>query len=127
MPLEQLVGESGQTVGSVLLQKHPDAQSVRPEAVISWPETDVFSRPFHPALFEQLTGDLRSAALRIEGAAGSSGLDTMQWRRLCASFRKSSRNLCDAVATFAHRLATNYVDPVGLAAYVACRLVPLYT
>ena len=38
LPLEQPVGESGQTVGDVLLQKHLDAQSVRPEAVFSWPE-----------------------------------------------------------------------------------------
>ena len=35
------------------------------------------------------------------------------------------RDLCNSVAQFARRIATTYVDPAGLAAFIACRLVPL--
>ena len=107
-------------------EKHPGAQGLNPDAVISHEDARAIARPFHPVLYERLTGDqIRSAALRTEGAAGPSGLDASQWRRLCTAFKKSSAILCNAVAAFARRLATQYVDPAGLSAFVACRLVSL--
>ena len=44
---------------------------------------------------------------------------------MCTSFSECSDELCDALAKCARRLATTYVDPTSLEAYVACRLIPL--
>jgi bacterioferritin-associated ferredoxin len=33
--------------------------------------------------------------------------------------------LCTALASFAKRISTSYVDPLGLSAYTASRLIPL--
>ena len=47
------------------------------------------------------------------------------WRRLCTSFGKESTDLCNAIAAVARRLCTDYVDPSGLQAFLACRLIPI--
>ena len=41
--------------------------------------------------------------------------------------RRESQDLCSAIAgfKFARRLCTEYVDPIALPAFVACRLIPL--
>ena len=76
LPLTSTVDSSGHTVFQVLQEKHPGAQGLNPDAVISHEDADAIARPFHPVLYERLTGDqIRSAALRTEGAAGPSGLD----------------------------------------------------
>ena len=49
----------------------------------------------------------------------------MAWRRLCTSFGESSNGLCAALALFAKRICTSYVDPQGLSAYTASCLIPL--
>ena len=36
-----------------------------------------------------------------------------------------SNDLCSALAAFARRICTTYLDPSGLMAYTACRLIPL--
>ena len=36
-----------------------------------------------------------------------------------------SNDLCSALAACARRICTTYVDPSGLMAYTACRLIPL--
>ena len=87
LPLDKEIGP-GRTVRDVLLEKHPEAQPLCPEAIISREAAQSVSKPFHPALFERITGDLvRTTALRTEGAAGPFGLDAAQWHRLCTSFR----------------------------------------
>lgn len=48
-----------------------------------------------------------------------------EWRRMCTSFKATSDALCDALASCARRIASNYIDPASLQAYVACRLIPL--
>ena len=41
---------------------------------------------FHPAIFENITGEvIRAAALHMQGAAEPSGLDALSWRRLVHS------------------------------------------
>ena len=65
------------------------------------------------------------AALHTNGAAGLSGLDAYAWRRLCSSFGSASRNLCSALAAVGRRICTTIVNPEGLSAFVACRLIPL--
>ena len=48
----------------------------------------------------------------------------MGWRRFCISF-KTSRDLCQSLASVARRLCTSYVHPSGLSAFVAGRLMAL--
>ena len=61
----------------------------------------------------------------MEGAAGPSGLDAAAWKRLCSSFKTASADLCTAIASIARKLCTQYVDPKGISAFVACRLIAL--
>ena len=49
----------------------------------------------------------------------------MSWRRLCTAFGQKSNDLCSALAAFARRICTTYVDPSGLTSYTSCRLIPL--
>ena len=78
----------------------------------------------HPVLFDQLDGEaIRTAALKIEGAAGPSGVDANGWRRLCISFKAASSELCNSLALLARRICTTYVDPQGLAPLLASRLI----
>ena len=65
------------------------------------------------------------AALKSQGGASPSGLDSQGWRRLRTSFRKASSDLCNSVELLARRICTTTVDPVGLAPLTACRLVTL--
>ena len=77
-------------------------------------------------MFDSLNADaIRQAALHTHGAAGPSGLDAHAWRRICSSFKSASNNLCTALASVGGRIATTYVNPDGLSAFVACRLIPL--
>ena len=80
----------------------------------------------NPVIFEAINGQLiRDTVLRMDGAAGPSGLDIAQWKRLCTSFKGASTDLCEALAATARRLCTCYVDPCGLSAFIACRLIAL--
>ena len=58
----------------------------------------------------------------MDGGAGPSGVDPAGWRRLCIAFKKSSADLCDAIALLARRLSTSYLHPSGIQAF---RLVAL--
>ena len=68
---------------------------------------------------------IRTAALRTDGAAGSSGTDARDWRSICTSFHSASNDLCHSLALLARRLCTVHVDPQGLAPLMACRLIAL--
>ena len=128
LPLDKVFDEGkdkGKTVLDVLRSKHPFAASADPAALVGGGD-QMAAPPFHPTLFDRLTGPaIRSAALRTRGSAGPSGIDAAGWRRLCTSFHGASKTLCDAVASVARRLSTSYVDPTPLEAYVSCRLLPL--
>ena len=108
----------------ILLKKHPPKQPLKVETIVSSnnPVTDP-----HPIIFEQIDGQLiRSTVLKMDGAAaGPSGLDAAAWKRLCTSFKSASSELCDTLAAVARRLSTCFVDPNGLSAFVACRLIAL--
>ena len=109
------------TVRDILHKKHPPSRPVYPSAIL--PEEEAPSLT-HPILFESITGQLvRTTAIRTEGAAGPSGLDAADWRRMCSSFHDASRDLCNAVAAVGRRLCTTFVDPVGLKALTSCRLI----
>ena len=63
-------------------------------------------------IFESLDHNaIRSAALRVNGAAGPSGLDSHEWRRLCTSHKGASSDLCTSLGSVAIRISTTYVHP----------------
>ena len=77
-------------------------------------------------MFEVIDGQLiRSTVLKMDGAAGPSGLDAAAWKRMCTSFKTVSVDLCESLASTARRLCSEYVDPNGISALVACRLIAL--
>ena len=112
------------TVLKALFDKHPKGQSPLPSTLIGG--SSGCAPPSHPIVFEEIDGIcVRHAALRTGSAAGPSGLDAAAWHRMCTSFQRNSDDLCEAVASVARRLCTCFVDPSGLTAFVACRLIAL--
>ena len=80
----------------------------------------------HPIYFYCITGSLiRSVVLHIDGAAGPSNLDAHGWCHLCTSYHSASADICNALASLARRLCTDYVDPDGLTGFTACCLIAL--
>jgi len=77
-------------------------------------------------IFESLDANaICSAALSVNGAAGLSGLDSHEWRRLCTSHKGASRDLCAALASVAVRVCTTHVHPSSIAPLLACHLIAL--
>ena len=68
-----------------------------------------------------------NAALRTKGSGGPSGVDANGFWRILASksFKKSETDLCAAIATMTRRLCTEFIDPLGIEAILANRLIPL--
>ena len=119
---ETVDGVSGKTVREVLEDKHPDPRPVHPDVIV----TDIDDDGFHPTIFDNITAEsIRVASLHTQGAAGPSGLDALNWRRLCTAFGQKSNDLCAALARVARRIPTAFIDPSTLAAYTSCRLIPL--
>ena len=115
--------DGSDTVREILKKKHPPGKPIVPSAIIP-PEVPV--KEHHPVIFEDLNGSLiRSIALRTSGAAGPSGMDSSAWRRMCSSFHNACSELCTAMASVGKRICTSYVDPMGLRAFVASRLIAL--
>ncbi len=52
-------------------------------------------------------------------------MDAYTWRRLCTSFKNSSKDLCESLATVARRLCSEYVDQESVKPLLACRLIVL--
>ena len=109
-------------VRDALSDKHPPAQPLRQECILPTVDTPMG----HPVVFDALDASVvRAAALRTVGAAGPSGVDAREWRRLCTSFHDASDELCAAIALFARRLCTTYLSPDILSPFLACRLIAL--
>ena len=120
--LDDVIGEH-HTVLEALRAKHPEAQEMQEEALITTLEDPP---EIHDVLFERLTGaSVRTAALRSQGAAGPSGIDAVGWRRMCTAFHRDSADLCEAVAAIGRRLCSDLVDPTPLQPLLACRLIAL--
>ena len=122
LSLGECVDDHGErTVREELYEKHPQPRELYASALVS---TIAEPPAVHPVYFDRITGSaIRAAALRTRGVAGPSGVDATGWRRLCTSFHKESADLCDAVAACARRMCTEFVDPEGMRAYTACRLI----
>ena len=109
------------SVREILKEKHPSGQPADPESLVL---DD--AHPVHDIVFDCIDASLiRAAALKTSGAAGPSGIDAYGWRRLCTCYQSSSRDLCQALADVAKRLCTQFVDPSGIASFLACRLIAL--
>ena len=79
----------------------------------------------HPVLLESLDADMiRSAALHTSGAAGTSGLYALRWRRLCISFKTASFELCHSLVLTAKRFCTELVDPATIAPLMVVTSLP---
>ena len=108
---------SPRTIHEILVEKHPLGKPASTNILLQGSPI-----PMNPILFENLNAEaIRKAALKTNGAAGLSGLDTHSWRRLCNSF-KSSTDLCTTLACVGKRLCTTHVNPDHLSAFVACLL-----
>ena len=107
----------------MLTKKHPPKQLPKPSAILT---SETPSNEPHPVFFERIDGQfIHKIALRMDGAAGPSGLDAASWKSLCSCYSSSSTDLCSAIATIARKLCSQYVDPESISAFVACRLIAL--
>ena len=88
--------DPGRLVRDVLTDKHPPAEPLRQDCLITRAPG---SSPFHPVVFDALTGSvIRSSALRTFCAPRHSGVDAKSWRHICTSFHAASNDLCEAMA-----------------------------
>ena len=80
--LDQTVPDNGPLqVRDVLRSKHPSAKTIQENSLLYGPIDSI-----DPVIFDAIDGSLiHTAALRISGAAGPSGLDANGWKRLCSS------------------------------------------
>ena len=110
------------SVKELLLEKYPKAQTPPPEVLLSGQPSSVHPVFFFYSLSAEL---LKKVALHSRGSAGPSGLNSSCWRQMYSSFKGASSNLCHALTGLAQLLATKVVDPVGIAPFLASRLVTL--
>ena len=113
-----------------LNKKHPTAKEAKLGSLLFGPVEGV-----PDIIYQEIDGEMiKEAALRTkgsreggEGGGGASGIDANGFKRVLASksFKKSSSNLCDALATLTKRLCTEYVDPLSIETITASRLTPL--
>ena len=106
-----------------LKEKHPEPQGFQLGSLLFGPIKDI-----PHTLYYEINGDMvRDAALITKGSGGPSGVDANGFRRIltCKSFKRSGTELCEAIASMTKRLCTEYVDPRGLEAILANRLIPL--
>ncbi len=109
------------TVKECLMSKHPQGRQAQLNCILEDEPQDQ-----HPILFESIDGSvIRSAAIKVSGAAGPSGLDAHEWRRLCTSHKEASRDLCNSLAAVARRICSSYVDPTHIKPLLASRLIAL--
>ena len=105
------------------MEKHLKGKPATDDTLL---DVSSISHCHNPIIYKQITGEaIRQAALRTHGATGPSGVDAYAWCRFCSSFQGASTDLCNALAAVAKRLCVATVHPDGLAAFVACRLIPL--
>ena len=101
-----------------LKEKHPNPQEACLGSLLFGPMEDIPDFIYQQIIY---------AALRTKGSGGPSGVDSNGFRRILGSksFKKPGIELCEAIATMTRRLCTEYIDPVGVEAILANRLIPL--
>ena len=115
LPLYQIAdpeSDTLETVRDVLLKKHPPKQPLSVSCLL---QPDFQPSEPHPVMFESIDGQLiRNTVLKMDGAAGPSGLDSAAWKRMCCSFKTASAELCESIASTARRLCSEHVDPTSI-------------
>ena len=111
---------------NTLKSLHPNANEHTDDRIISNKEIV----PVDPIIFEFIDGTMiREAAIKTKGAAGPSGQDADQWRRILASknYGKYSSDLREAMACMLKTICRQEVDVErrSIEAVLACRLIPL--
>ena len=117
------VQSDGRSTKDYLMDKHPKLQPLRAQALYEGPARSSLNPP---VAFAGISADVIWQTIqRMSGSAGPSGLDVSSWKRICFSFSCASNDRCAAIALLGKRLCTDYVDPAGLEALVACWLIAL--
>ena len=104
--------------------KHPNPQPAKWGSLLFGPIDDEFPE----SIYSGINGEMiRQAALRTKGSGGPCGVDANDFRRMlaCKSFKQSSTKLCEAIATMAKTLFTQYIDPLTIEPLVTSSLIPL--
>ena len=106
-----------------MASKHPSAEPAHPEALLSGPVPP----SLHPVFYDALNGELiKKCTLRTKGSAGVSQQEDNLWHKMVTGHKEgNSAQICNAVASVARRLATEYVNPEGLEALLANRGIAL--
>ena len=108
-----------------LLQKHPAANPLSLDAILSGP----IQKP-EEVIFESIDAEMVHKAIkRINGSGGPTLIDADCWKHVACSdsfnFKTIQRNLCDAIAHSARHLSTSSTNLQHLNELLACRLIPL--
>ena len=105
-----------QETRTLMRLKHPDAAPLHADALLC----GEMPPDVHPSV--SINGDLiKKCCLRTKGGAGISQQEDVLWHKMTTGFKDASTNLCAAIALVARRLATEYVDPRGIACLLANR------
>lgn len=117
LPLNEIAdpnNDSTEMVREILLKKHPPRQPPNDSSLLE-PDFQRIQPP--PVMFDAIDGELiHSDSLKMDGAAGPSGLDAAAWKCMCCFFKTTSAGLCESIASTARRLCSEYVD-------LTCRVV----
>ncbi len=127
LSLDEIVSTDGSNISvkDKLIEKHPHPAPFNPSHSILQATPPPDHGP-HFIEFHQINGGLiRFMILRMDGAAGPSGMDVSHWKKICTSFSRESDNVCDSIAMVARKLCSSYADPMGVSALVASRLIAL--
>ena len=103
--------------------KHPSPQETSLGSLLFGPVEDV-----PDSIYQQINGKWYGMRLCEQKVRrGSSGVDANGFLRILASksFKKSGTDLCAAIAAMTRRLCTEFIDPLGIEAILANRLIPL--
>ena len=111
------------TILNELQQKHLQPAPLTSDSLLNGPANCVL-----PSYFDEIdeTMVFKSASM-TKGAGRPSRLDAEQYRGPLMSnkCKKENKELRVQLATLARLLATEYLDPNTLEAFVACRIIPL--
>ena len=111
------------TILNKLQQKDPEPAPLTSDTLLTGPVNRVLSSYFNE--IDEFMVFKSPSMTKVAG--GPSRLDAEQYRCLLKSnkYKKENKELQVQPATLAWLLATEYLDPNTLEAFVACRLVPL--
>ena len=115
--------EMSEATMKTLKEKHPPPAAILPETLLHGPINEV-DASFFSNIDEQ---NIFRATKLTSGAAGPSQADAAFFKYILTSknFKNEAKNLREQIARLAKKLATQYVDPKSIEAYVNCRLIPV--